>query len=122
VDRPAKAGAEPAPAAGPAPAGATAVQLEASGPGAAPRRTSGRFSVQVASVRDRAAIPALWASLAGHQRGLTDLEPQAPQAVTLPGRGTFYRVLAGSFAARSDAQAACDRLRSSGTRCVVVAS
>ena len=83
---------------------------------------SKRFSVQVASVRDRAAIPSLWASLAGHQETLAGLELQAPQAVTLAGRGTFYRVLAGSFTSRSEAKAACDRLRSTGTSCVVVAS
>ena len=65
------------------------------------------FSLQVASIRDRAAIPALWASLTARQGGLAGLEPQAPQAVTLPGRGTFYRVLAGAFG--SHGLTACSR-------------
>jgi hypothetical protein len=43
-----------------------------------------------------------------------------PRKATIPGRGTFYHVLAGSFAAKADAQAACDRLRAGGGSCLVV--
>jgi cytoskeletal protein RodZ len=120
AEQPVGADAAPAPAA--ESAAAPPATVEESRADAAPRQMSKRFSVQVASVRDRAAIPSLWASLAGRQGTLAGLEPQAPQAVTLPGRGTFYRVLAGSFASGSEAKAACDRLRSTGTSCVVVAS
>ncbi len=100
------------PGGGPDPAAATV-------PTAAPR---GGFALVVASVSDPAAVAGEWQRLARLYPSLAELGPQPGRPVSLTGRGTFHQVLAGSFERRSEAQAACQRLREEGGECVVVAA
>jgi hypothetical protein len=85
--------------------------------GSMPR--AGRWAVQVASVRDRAEAPGAWRRLAARHPALAGLEPRVPRAVPVPGKGTFYRVMGGSFATEAEARAVCDRLRADGEGCLV---
>jgi tetratricopeptide (TPR) repeat protein len=79
-----------------------------------------RVAVHVASVRDPAEVPGEWQRLAKRYQVLAGLEPQTPRKVEVPGKGIFYRVIGGAFAARAEAQAVCDRLRSAGGYCTIV--
>ncbi|CAA9555076.1 MAG: hypothetical protein AVDCRST_MAG88-1045 [uncultured Thermomicrobiales bacterium] len=82
--------------------------------GAMPTPGTGRFAVLVASVRDRAAVAGEWRRLARLHPSLAGLEPQPPRVVEVSGKGTFHRVLGGSFETAAEARAACDRLRAEG--------
>jgi cytoskeleton protein RodZ len=119
VSSPASAtAAEPAPSST-APPTATDNQQAASPPDPAP--VAARFALQVAAVRDPASVPSEWRRLKRRYASLAGLELRAPRSVEIPGKGTFYRVYGGAFATRAEARAACDRLRSEGGDCRVVA-
>ena len=49
-----------------------------------------------------------------------EVPPPAAREVEVPGKGTFYRVIGAAFATRSEAQAACERLRSAEGYCTIV--
>lgn len=108
----AAADAEPSPEAAAAPPPAIP---GAGGPG-------GGFAVHVASVRDPASVPSEWRRLAGLHPALAELRPGPQQAVEIPGKGRFFRVLAGTFATRAEAAAACGRVRAQGRDCRAVAT
>jgi hypothetical protein len=79
------------------------------------------FALQVASVRGTAAIPGTWDRLqAKFPAELAGLDLYLPPADGRSSRSRFYRVVAGAFASRSEAQAACDRLRAAGGDCLVI--
>jgi hypothetical protein len=80
----------------------------------------GRFAIQVAAVLDPTEVPDEWRQLVGRYQVLAGLELQAPTTVTIPGKGTFYRVIGGVFATRAEAHAVCERLRSIGGDCMTV--
>jgi tetratricopeptide (TPR) repeat protein len=84
---------------------------------ARPPVAAGGFAVQVAAVPERRQVAAEWERLAGRFPLLQDLELQAAQSVEVAGKGTFYRVLAGSFGSRAEAEAVCERLRAAGGAC-----
>ena len=79
--------------------------------------TGGGFAVQVAAVPQRDQVGTEWERLAARFPLLRELELQAPQSVEVAGKGTFYRVLAGRFGSRADAEAVCERLRTAGAAC-----
>lgn len=111
----------PEPAAGPAPK-AVATRVEEPAPPPPPAPTGGgRFALQLAAVPDAAQVGSEWKRLVARYPSLKGLELQAPQAVEVPGKGTFYRVIAGSFASRADAEAMCARLRQAGAACRLAA-
>ena len=83
---------------------------------AAPART-GAFAVQLAAVPEADQVTAEWRRLVRRFPQLDQLALQAPQAVEVAGKGTFYRVLAGPFASRAEADATCARLRKAGASC-----
>jgi sporulation related protein len=91
------------------------------GGGAAPRGPAGRFAIHVASVRDPARVAEEWRRLAGRHPSLAGLALREPRTVEVPGRGRFYRVIAGAFASRAEAEAACARLGPEGRGCRAVA-
>lgn len=89
-------------------------------PAEPPPRAAGPYLVHLASFRDPALVPVEWERLkARFPNRLRDLELEPPQPVSIPGRGTYYRVSAGSFATRAAAQAACDEVRAGGGSCWV---
>jgi hypothetical protein len=90
-------------------------------PAPAPARGEGGFAVHVASVRDPANLRDGWRRLAQRHPGLESLGPRRVRAADIPGRGTFYRFLAGAFPTRAAARAACERFRSEGGQCEVLA-
>jgi hypothetical protein len=77
----------------------------------------GSFAVQVAAVPERGQVAAEWERLAVRFPLLNGLELQQAQSVEVAGKGTFYRVLAGSFGSRAEAEAVCERLRAAGGAC-----
>ena len=111
----------------PAPAPPAAAPPLASAPVLAPTPpsttpdTRGRFAVHLASVRDPARVPDEWRVLVHTYPALAGLELLPPQPVEIPGQGTFYRVSAGPFPSRTDAQAACERVKGAGGECTVLA-
>jgi hypothetical protein len=78
------------------------------------------FALQVASVRGTTTIPGTWDRLrAKFPAELAGLELYPPPS----GSGSsnrFHRVVAGAFATRAEAQAACDRLRAAGGDCLII--
>jgi tetratricopeptide (TPR) repeat protein len=133
-DRPVAAatGAPPTPMPEPKPRSPEATVRQATAPPplpdplpepAAPAAAGGRaaaaggFAVQVAAVPERGQVAAEWQRLAVRFPLLHGLELQAPQSVEVAGKGTFYRVLAGPFGSRAEAEAVCERLRAVGGAC-----
>jgi hypothetical protein len=84
-----------------------------------PEVKSPRFAIQVAAVHDLAEIPGEWKRLTRRYQALADLELQAPKTIEVPGKGTFYRVIGGSFETRAEAQTVCERLRLAGGACMI---
>jgi hypothetical protein len=83
---------------------------------------AGPFALQLASVRRPEGVAEAWRRLSARfPAELAGLEPRPGRAVRVPGRGVFHPLLAGAFATRAEAMAACDRLRAAGGECLVVA-
>jgi tetratricopeptide (TPR) repeat protein len=78
---------------------------------------AGGFALQVAAVPERGQVATEWERLAVRFPLLQGLELQAAQSVDVAGKGTFYRVLAGRFGSRAEAEALCERLRAVGGAC-----
>ena len=78
---------------------------------------SGVFALQLAAVPEASQVAAEWKRLAGRFSVLKEFDLQPAQAVEIAGKGTFYRVLAGPFASRAEAEATCSRLRKAGGTC-----
>jgi tetratricopeptide (TPR) repeat protein len=118
----ATAAAPPAPSAGPSepPPPRTVAAAEPRPPAAtkpAPAEAKGGYGVQLAAVPEPGQVAGEWKRLSGRFPMLKELELLPPQAVEVPGKGTFYRVIAGSFASRAEADAVCARLRAAGAGC-----
>ena len=113
------------PGSGPSGLAAEGASRTASGGGAparpAPAPADGRYAIQVAAVRDAREVPDTWRRLSQRHPALAALGPRPPRAVTVPGRGTLFRVAGGAFATEAEARALCDRLRAEGADCRVVA-
>jgi len=77
------------------------------------------FVVQVSSQKSQDSARASFSSLqARFPQVLTGYQPSI-KAVTLGGRGTYYRVRVGPLASRHEASALCGRLKAAGGDCVV---
>ena len=71
----------------------------------------GGYRIHLASYRDRTDTDQEWAKLrTGHPGALDSLSPSTT-TVTLPGKGTFVRLLAGPFESRAEADRTCAELR-----------
>jgi hypothetical protein len=86
---------------------------------ASPAAGAGRFAVHLASVRDPNAVASEWQRLVRLHPMLASLPLRRAERIDLAGKGTFYRVAAGSFATRAEAQAVCDRLKTRGVYCTL---
>ncbi len=106
----------PNPAPNPAP--------QATAPAAAPSgirfSPSGGYRVQVAAVRSDAEADALWAKLLGQHPDVMAGATKDVQRADLGEKGIFYRVRAGRFADRANADAFCSALKARGTDCLIV--
>jgi len=124
---PAGEGKGPAAARAASPVGARPLAVGSVAPAAKPAPAvpapppAGGWAVQVAAVRDPAEVPGEWRRVAARHPGVAGLAPREPQAVEVPGRGRFWRVLAGSFATRAEAEAACARVRAGSGACRALA-
>jgi hypothetical protein len=96
-------------------------------PAAAPTRSaaashapSGRYRVQIATVRTQAEAKVL-AERVKREHGtlLASRVPDIDQAV-VGNMGSFYRVRVGPFASESESQGVCAKLKSTGLDCLVV--
>lgn len=82
---------------------------------------NGPYVVQIAALRSEDAADVEWAKAS---RLAPDLFAQAQkdvQRADLGAKGIYYRLRAGSFASRDAADAFCDQVEASGTKCIVAA-
>jgi cell division septation protein DedD len=87
---------------------------------AAPPALSGAYAVQLFSARSEGLAAGEWAKLAEtHARLFSGLDHEIVRA-EIPGRGTYYRLRVGGFAAADEAQTLCAALKSKGADCLVV--
>ncbi|WP_337995455.1 SPOR domain-containing protein [Oleispirillum naphthae] len=112
----------PPPAAKPEPKAETekpAAKAEAAKPAAAPAKAgSGAWQVQLAALREEARAETEWTRAVKKAPELGKLPHQVIRA-DLGSKGVFYRLRAGDFAAREQADALCDGLKAKGVGCVV---
>jgi hypothetical protein len=77
------------------------------------------FTLQLGSFRSEQLARSAWNQVVGkHNRLLGMANPHVRKA-EIPGKGTFYRLQAGSFN-RAEADAACNMLRRGSEQCMVV--
>ena len=88
---------------------------------AAHAAASGGFVVQIAALRSDAAAGAAWDRLAHRDPALFANASKDVQRADLGAKGVYYRVRAGYFAGRDDASRFCDRVKTLGQECIVVA-
>lgn len=82
---------------------------------------SGRFRIQISSLRSEAALRKNWASLKQkHKDVLGNLPLIVERTVLSGGRGTYYRMQAGPIASRSQATNLCSKLKQRKLGCLVV--
>lgn len=103
-ERPQTAAATPEPAPTPAPAAASG-----GGDG---------WRVQLASLRSRAAAERGWANLRNRAPDLLNGQPLTIEQARVSG-STYFRVQAGDFGSRSDANGLCQQLKARGLDCIV---
>jgi tetratricopeptide (TPR) repeat protein len=99
----------------------TQVAAVDSQPAPAPRASaSGKYRLQVASVRTRSEAEALAGLVVGrHGEQLGGRQPEVDVA-TVGSMGTFYRVRLGPYASAKEPEKLCDVLRSDGFDCLIV--
>ena len=108
---------KPEPAAKP-PAPKTAAKPPAPAPKPA---ATGRYRVQLSSLRSEDALRKSWSALQKrHGDLLGDRQLIVERTVLSGGRGTFYRMQSGPFASRDRASAFCSRLKQRKLSCLVV--
>jgi tetratricopeptide (TPR) repeat protein len=83
----------------------------------APAAATGGFAVQVAAVPRADQVTGEWRRLVKRHPDLAELALQPTQSVEVPGKGTFYRVIAGPLASKASADALCARLKKAGASC-----
>lgn len=85
------------------------------------RTASGRYRVQISSLRSDAAVRKSWSALQKRHRDLLGKLSLNVERKTLGGgKGTYYRMQAGPLSSRSDATGLCNRLKQRKLSCIVV--
>lgn len=86
-----------------------------------PAAKTGRYRVQMASLKSRAAVQKSWASLKRkHPKLLGNLGLNIQSVNLSGGRGTYYRMQAGPLTSRAQATALCANLKKRKQGCIVV--
>ncbi|MGB0631177.1 MAG: SPOR domain-containing protein [Alphaproteobacteria bacterium] len=98
------------------------VQTAAKTPAKAPAvSASGRYRIQISSLRSEPALRNNWTSLQQKHKDLLGNLPLIVERTVLSGgRGTYYRMQAGPLASRADAASLCSRLKQRKLSCLVV--
>ena len=78
----------------------------------------GDWVLQMAALRDRAAVEAEWGRLQNKHADLLGGLSLAVQTVEVTGKGTFYRLQAGPLPNRATAEDLCGLLQAQGTDCL----
>lgn len=78
------------------------------------------FRLHLASTTAPERIAGEWTRLKAAHPRLAELELLPPERVEIPDRGVFWRLVAGRFASREAAAAACAPLRAEGGWCAVL--
>jgi tetratricopeptide (TPR) repeat protein len=86
-------------------------------PETAARQAGDSVAVQVAAVPRADQVPTEWQRLVKRHPDLAGLDLLPTQSVEVPGKGTFYRVIAGPLASKAKAEALCARLKKAGASC-----
>ncbi|MCX7630558.1 MAG: tetratricopeptide repeat protein [Geminicoccaceae bacterium] len=100
-----------------APVAAAEGGAPAAAEGAAP---SGTFRLHLGSIRDADRLEQEWRRLVARHPQLAALSLQPAQKVEIPGKGTFWRVIAGPLKSRSEAAELCAKIASAGDPCTVL--
>ena len=77
---------------------------------------AGDWQIQIMSSPNKGAIEKSWASLVEKHAFLANVAHEI-ESVDLPGKGTFYRLYAGAYADKADADALCNKLKAAGGSC-----
>jgi hypothetical protein len=98
----------------------TAALTKPKKPTAAPSKSSGKFLIQLASVKSQKRAEAEWARLKKSFPKVFGERELVVEKRTIAGRGTFYRVQTGRFETLKDARAMCASLKSKKQACLPV--
>ena len=79
---------------------------------------SGAWQIQLISSPNKAAMEKAWNDLTKKYSQLKNL-PHEIESADLGTKGTFYRLKAGSFTTRNEADKLCNSIKSSGGSCLV---
>ena len=79
---------------------------------------SGSWQIQLISSPNKSAMDKAWADLSKKYSALKGL-PHEVEAADLGAKGTFYRLKAGAFKERTDADKICNSIKSAGGSCLV---
>ena len=80
----------------------------------------GKWTVQLVASGNRAAVEKTWTDLSGKYSGVLGGLSHEIQSADLGAKGTIYRLRAGSFASKEDAQKVCSGLKAKGMNdCIV---
>jgi Flp pilus assembly protein TadD len=90
-------------------------------PPAAPAGAAPGYTLHLASMSSMEAAHQAWGRLVKKHPSLAALRQLPPPPIEVPGKGTFYRVIGGTFATRAQAEAACRPVRAAGGECAVIA-
>ena len=79
---------------------------------------SGKWQIQLISSPNKSAMDKSWVDLTKKYSQLKDL-PHEIESADLGAKGTFYRLKAGAFSTRTDADKLCNSIKSAGGSCLV---
>ncbi len=111
VAKPAKPAEEPKPAPAPTPKQPAPVVEKTTAP-------TGSWQIQLISSPNKAAMEKAWIDLSKKYSALKGL-PHEVESADLGSKGTFYRLKAGAFNERLDADKLCNSIKSAGGSCLV---
>lgn len=81
---------------------------------------NGKWQVQLVASSNKAAVEKVWSDASSKYAGVLKGLPHEVQNVDLGSKGTMYRLRAGSFASKEDAQKVCNALKAKGMNdCIV---
>lgn len=80
----------------------------------------GPFRLHLGSIRDAGRLEEEWQRLKSRHPRLAQLALQPPQRVEIPGKGSFWRVIAGPLPTRAEAAALCGAITAAGDPCTVL--
>lgn len=81
---------------------------------------SGGYLAQLAALRSEDAARAVWTEVSNRNPGLLRGAKMSVQRADLGAQGVFFRLRAGYFADRDQANLFCDRMKSASMACMVV--